>query len=573
MPVQNADIAEIFNKIADMLEIQDANPFRVRAYRNAARTVSSLAQSVSEMVAGGRDLTELSGIGKDLAAKIKEIVQTGSVAKLKELEGKMPSELNSLMKLPGLGPKKVRALYRELGIVNLEGLKKAAENGDVRQLDGFGRKSEEKILQGLEQTRFKEKRIKLIEAEQRAEPFMAYLKKTKGVKDIIVAGSFRRRKETVGDLDILATCSKGSKVMDRFVAYEDVVEVISKGTTRSSVLLRSGLQVDLRVVPQVSYGAALHYFTGSKAHNIAVRKLGVKNKLKINEYGVFKGQKQVAGRTEKDVYQQVGLPYIEPELRENLGELEAAQKANLPKLIAIDDIRGDLQAHTKETDGHASLEEMAEAARKLGYEYLAITEHSQKVRMAHGLDAARVAEQIKQIDRLNQKLDGFLILKGIEVDILEDGSLDLPDDILKQLDLTVCSIHYNFNLSQKKQTERILRAMDNPCFNILGHPTGRLINERPPYEVDMQRIIEAARDRGCILEVNAQPDRLDLADTYCKMAKQMGVKLVISTDAHSPEDLKLMRCGVDQARRGWVEPEDVINTRSISEVRKLIKRS
>jgi DNA polymerase (family 10) len=573
MPVQNADIAEIFNKIADMLEIQDANPFRVRAYRNAARTVSSLAQSVSEMVAGGRDLTELSGIGKDLAAKIKEIVQTGSVAKLKELEGKMPSELNSLMKLPGLGPKKVRALYRELGIVNLEGLKKAAENGDVRQLDGFGRKSEEKILQGLEQTRFKEKRIKLIEAEQRAQPFMAYLKKTKGVKDIIVAGSFRRRKETVGDLDILATCSKGSKVMDRFVAYEDVVEVISKGTTRSSVLLRSGLQVDLRVVPQVSYGAALHYFTGSKAHNIAVRKLGVKNKLKINEYGVFKGQKQVAGRTEKDVYQQVGLPYIEPELRENLGELEAAQKANLPKLIAIDDIRGDLQAHTKETDGHASLEEMAEAARKLGYEYLAITEHSQKVRMAHGLDAARVAEQIKQIDRLNQKLDGFLILKGIEVDILEDGSLDLPDDILKQLDLTVCSIHYNFNLSQKKQTERILRAMDNPCFNILGHPTGRLINERPPYEVDMQRIIEAARDRGCILEVNAQPDRLDLADTYCKMAKQMGVKLVISTDAHSPEDLKLMRCGVDQARRGWVEPEDVINTRSISEVRKLIKRS
>lgn len=572
MPVQNADIAEIFNKLADLLDIQGANPFRIRAYRNAARTVSGLPRNVSEMIEEEKDLTELSGIGKDLAGKIKEIVETGALYQLQEIEKKTPSELNELMRIEGLGPKRVRALHRNLGVGNLNQLREAAEKGAIQQLQGFGKKTEQRILENLRHVNGEEKRIKLPEAEQRAGPLIAYLKKTKGIREITVAGSFRRRKESVGDLDILVTCEKDAKVMDRFTRYQDVRRVVTKGETRSTVLLRSGLQVDLRVMPHLSYGAALHYFTGSKAHNIAVRKLGVKKGFKINEYGVFKGDKWIAGETEKDVYDQVGLAYIEPELRENLGEVEAAQRDRLPDLIKLEHLRGDLHSHTKETDGHHSLEEMAKAAEDHGYEYLAITEHSKKVAMAKGLNADRLAKQIKEIDRLNEKLEGIIVLKGIEVDILEDGFLDLPDDILKELDLTVCSIHYNRNLSKERQTERIIRAMDNPYFNILAHPTGRLINEREPYDVDLEKIMEAARNRGCFLEINAHPDRLDLSDRYCKMAKDMHLKLVISTDAHSVMDLDFMRFGVDQARRGWLEAGDVLNTRSWKELMKMLRR-
>jgi DNA polymerase (family 10) len=360
--------------------------------------------------------------------------------------------------------------------------------------------------------------------------------------------------------------------MDRFVKYEDVKKVVSKGTTRSTIVLRSGLHVDLRVLPQVSYGAALHYFTGSKAHNIAVRKLGVKKKLKINEYGVFKGEERIAGKSEKDVYDEVELPYIDPELRENWGEVEAAQKGKLPKLVVLDDLRGDLHAHTKETDGHVDLKGMADAAKERGYDYLAITDHSKRVTMAKGLDAKRLARQIKEIDRLNGKLKGIVLLKGIELDILKDGSLDLPDDILKELDLTVCAVHYNRNLSKKDMTERIIRAMDNPHFNIFAHPTGRLINERDPYEIDLERIMKEAKERGCFLEINSHPDRLDLCDRHCKMAKDMGLKLAVSTDAHSVADLDFIRYGMDQARRGWLETDDVINTRSLKDLKKLLKR-
>jgi len=572
MPVQNSDVSDIFNKVADLLEIEGANPFRVRAYRNAARTISSLPRSVSDMIESEENLTELPGIGEDLAGKIKEVVQTGSLAQLEALESSTPSELSRLMKVAGLGPKRVKAIYENLGVVDLKSLKEAAEKGKVRELEGFGKKTEQTILEELEDVEDREERIKLMEAEQRASPLVAYLRKTKGIKEITVAGSYRRRKETVGDLDILVTCKKGSNVMDRFAEYEDVKKVVSKGTTRSTIVLRSGLHVDLRVLRQVSYGAALHYFTGSKAHNIAVRKLGVKKKLKINEYGVFKGKKRTAGKTEKQVFEAVNLPYIEPELRENRGEVEAAQKGSLPQLVGLDDIRGDLHAHTKETDGHASLEEMADAAKAHGYDYLAITDHSKKVTMARGLDAKRLAEQIKEIDRLNGKLKDIVILKGIEVDILEDGSLDLGDDILKELDLTVCSVHYHRKLSKKKMTERIIRAMDNPYFNIFAHPTGRLINERNPYEIDLERIMEAAKERGCYLEVNAHPDRLDLTDRHCKMAKDMGLKLAVSTDAHSVADLDFIRYGLDQARRGWLEADDIINTRSLRELRKRLKR-
>jgi DNA polymerase (family X) len=572
LPVHNSDIADTFNEIADLLEIQGANLFRVRAYRNAARTVGELSQSVADMVKNNEDLSKLAGVGKDLAGKMVEIVQTGTLSLLGELKKETPEELSGLMKIQGLGPRKVKALHEALGIGSMDDLKKAAIDKKIREIPGFGEKTEQSILEEIEQMKGAEQRIKLVVAEQIAEPLVDYLIKAKGVKEIAVAGSYRRRRETVGDLDILATAADNSNVMDRFVHYEDVSKVISEGTTRSTVQLRSGLHVDLRVVPQVSYGAALHYFTGSKAHNIAVRTLGVKKKLKINEYGVFKDNKRIAGKTEEEVYREVDLPYIPPELREDRGEVEAAQNNSLPSLVTLDDIRGDLHVHTNLTDGRASIGEMVEAAKRKGYEYIAVTEHSKHVTVARGLKARDVLKRSEEIDRLNEKLTGITILKSIELDILDDGSLDLPDEVLKQLDLVVCSVHYKFNLPGDKQTQRVIRAMDNPYFNIFSHPTGRLINERRPYELDMGKVLQAAKERGCFMELNAHPDRLDLNDMDCKMAKDIGVKIAISTDAHSANDLDFMRFGIGQARRGWLEPEDVLNTRSWSDMKKLLKR-
>jgi DNA polymerase (family 10) len=572
MPIQNKDIADIFYKLADLLDIQGANPFRIRAYRNAARTVSGLPRNVSDMIENDRDLTELSGIGRDLAGKIKEIVDTGTLAQLEKTEKKTPAELNHLMKIDTLGPKRVKALHQALDIKNLDDLKEAAENNRIQTVEGFGRKTEQRILENLKQDTAAEKRIKLLEAEQRVEPLLQYLEKTKDIKEVIVAGSYRRRQETVGDLDILVTCKEDARVMDRFVDYEDVEKVVSKGDTRSTVILRSGLQVDLRVLPQVSYGAALHYFTGSKSHNIAVRKIAGQKRFKINEYGVFRGDNRVAGKTEQEVFEKVGLPYIEPELRENRGEIEAAQKGKLPHLVKLDDIRGDLHSHTRETDGHHTLKQMAEAARKRGYDYLAITEHSQRVSVAKGLDADRLKQRIRTIDELNEKLDDILLLKGIEVDILKEGDLDLADEILKELDLTVCSVHFHHNLSEEKQTERIIRAMDNPYFNILAHPTGRLINERSPYAVNMEKIMDAAVERGRFFEINAHPDRLDLNDQDSKMAREKGLKVAVSTDAHSVNDLDFMRFGIGQARRGWLEVDDVLNTRTWNQLKQLLAR-
>jgi len=575
VPIHNNDVAKIFNKVADLLDIEGANQFRIRAYRSAARTIGGLPQSVSDMVQRDEDLSTLPGIGKDLAAKIKEIVKTGTLGQLAELEGRTPKELGGFMKMAGLGPKRVKVLHETLGVTTSAELRDAAEKGEIRKIPGFGAKMERTILEELEEfTAEQKERMKLAVAEHIADPLVDYLREEKGVKEITIAGSYRRRKETVGDLDILVTCTKGTEIMDRFVNYEDVVKTISHGKTRSSVTLRSGLQVDLRVLPQVSYGAALHYFTGSKDHNIAIRKMGVKKGLKINEYGVFKGEKdrRVAGRTEEEVYKQVGLPYIEPELRENRGEIDAAQKKQLPDLISVDDVRGDLHMHTKETDGRYTMEEMVDAARELGYEYVAVTDHSKRVTMARGLDEKRLALQMKAIDRLNGKLKDIQVLKGIEVDILEDGSLDLTDDILEELDVVVCALHYHTKLSNKNQTERVIRAMDNPHFQIWAHPTGRLINERGPYDMDLERLMKAAKERGCVLELNAHPDRLDLNDRHCKMAKDMGVKVVISTDSHNTGDLRFMRYGIYQARRGWLEPDDVVNTRSLKDLRKLLRR-
>jgi len=571
MPVQNMDVAEIFKKYADLLEIEDANPFRVRAYRNAARTMAQLPRDLAEMIRAGDDLTELSGIGKDLAGKIQEIVKTGRLSDLEEM-ARESADLHELMKIPNLGPKRVKALNRELGIDNPEALKRAAENRQIRKLDGFGEKTEKQLLEAAAQYEGREKRIKLLEAEQRAEPLVDYLKQGQGIEKIAVAGSFRRRRETVGDLDILAACQRGATVMDRFSAYEDVEKVVSRGDTRSTVMLRSGLQVDLRVLPPESFGAALHYFTGSRDHNIAVRRLGIKKGYKINEYGVFRGGERIAGKREQEVFEAVDMADVPPELREDRGEIQAAREGSLPELIVQTDLRGDLHSHTRETDGHHSLEEMAEAARKMGYDYLAVTDHSRRVTMANGLDAGRLAAHIDAIDRLNEKLEGIILLKGIEVDILEDGSLDLDDDILKELDLTVCSVHYNRNLSREKQTGRIIRAMDNPHFNILGHPTGRLINERKAYAVDLEKLMDAAVERGCFMEINAHPDRLDLADRYCRMARDKHLKLAIATDAHSTSDLSFIRFGIDQARRGWLTPDDVLNTRSWEDLRRLLSR-
>jgi DNA polymerase (family X) len=505
MTVHNAEIADILNKFADLLAIEGANPYRVRAYQSVARNIEALSTSVGQMVERDEDLTTIPGIGKDLAAKVEEIVRTGTLKDLEEVGQRVPMELIDLTSLAGLGPKRVGTLYRELGVATLEGLEKAARAGQVRQLEGFGAKMAQKIIEELEQTKGESstKRFKLMVAEQVVEPLMDYLRNIKGVIRAEAAGSYRRMKETVGDLDILVVCGDDSDVMQRFVEYERVDRVLSKGTTRSTVVLRSGLQVDLRAVPDKSYGAALQYFTGSKAHGVATRRVAQEKGLKLNEYGVFRGSEQVAGKTEEEVYSQLALPWIDPEIRENMGEIEAAQEGRLPQLVTLADIRGDLHAHTKATDGRATLEEMARAARKRGYKYLAITDHTARLKVAKGMDSERLAKQIEEIDRLNEKLDAIAILKGAEVDILEDGSLDLPDEILRQLDLVVCSVHYKFDLPKEQQTRRIIKAMDHPCFTIVGHPTGRLINQREPYDVDMEHLMRAALDTGSALELEA----------------------------------------------------------------------
>lgn len=573
MPVHNVEIAQTLTKLADLLEIEGANVFRVRAYRNAAHLVENLPRSVADMVVAKEDLSALPGIGDALALKMKEIVETGHLRALEREEKQVPTTLSDLMKISGLGPRRVHELYEKLKITDLASLEHAVRKGKLRTLDGFGEKTETRIREYLHRKTQTGNRALLVMAEQLVESLLKTLRGVKGVKRVVPAGSFRRRQETVGDVDILATCADSAEIMRRFVGYEDAAEVIAHGETRSSVILRSGLHVDLRVVPEECYGAALHYFTGSKAHNIAIRARGVKAGLKINEYGVFRGEARVGGATEHEVYAAVQLPFIEPELREDRGEIEAAEKGQLPKLVTLADIRGDLQSHSTATDGQAGITEMTKAARKRGYEYLAITDHSKRMNMVHGLNATRLAQQIREIDRLNEKLSGFRILKSIEVDILENGELDLADDILKELDIVVGAVHSLFTLSREKQTERIVRAMDNPCFHIFAHPSGRLIGERDAYEVDLERLLHAAKERGCFMELNAHPMRLDLNDTYCRMARELGVKIAISTDSHNPLSLDFMRFGVGQARRGWLEKDDVLNTRPWSALQKLLRKS
>jgi len=570
MPVHNADIARVFEEIADLLEIQDANPFRVRAYRNAARSVGNLPLDLAAAVREGRPLPKIPGIGEDLAAKIAEIARTGTTTLLERLRRQSPPAVTELLRLPGLGPKRVRALVEKLGVKSLADLEQAARAGRIRALPGFGEKTEAAIARAAAERLGAARRFELATAVQYADALVAHLARARGVRHVVAAGSLRRRRETVGDVDILVAGETGD-AMRRFLGYGEVAEVLAQGPTRASVRLKSGLQVDLRAVPEESYGAALAYFTGSKAHNIALRRLAQARGLKINEYGVWRGRRRIAGETEESVYEAVGLPWIPPELREDRGEIEAAKAGRLPRLVERSDLRGDLHAHTRWTDGANSVAEMAAAARAAGLEYLAITDHSRRLAAAHGLDPVRLAKQLAEIETV--RIEGLALLRGIEVDILEDGSLDLPDAALAQLDLVVAAVHSAFNLPRARQTERILRALENPRVAILAHPQGRLIGAREGYDVDMLKIVRKAAALGKILEVNAQPERLDLDDVRCRMAKDEGALVAINSDAHGTAQFDYLRWGVGQARRGWLEAANVANTRPLADLKRLLGKA
>ena len=568
MPVQNAEIATMFDQAAELLEIGGENQFRVRAYRRAARVIEGLPKAIGSLLKSGGDLSELPGIGKDLASKITDIVKTGHFDLLDTLKRKLPGELGDMAALPGLGPKRIKLLYDKLKVRTLDDLRRVIKTGRLRELRGFGPVIERKLLGALEKPQ-PATRFKLSVAEAEAEALVGFLRDSGRV---VVAGSYRRRRDTVGDLDVLVTAKNGAAVGNRLVGYENVAQVVAQGPTRTTVMLRSGLQVDVRAVPEESYGAALLYFTGSKAHNIALRGLANQHGWKLNEYGLFSGKRRIAGATEEDVYAKLGLAYIAPELREDRGEIAASLAAKLPKLVKLSDVRGDLHVHSDWTDGTVTIAEMAAAAQARGYEYIALTDHSRRVAMTHGLDPTRLARQIREIDRLNEKLKNFTILRGIEVDILKDGSLDLPDSSLAKLDIVVAAVHSHFDLPRRAQTDRVVRALENRHVSILAHPTGRLIDEREPYDIDMDAVISTARKASCYLEINAEPDRLDLSDLHAHAAKLAGVKLAVSTDAHSVDAFQCMRFGIDQARRGWLTASDVLNTRPLVELRKLLKR-
>jgi DNA polymerase (family 10) len=572
MPLTNADIAAAFEQVADLLELQDANPFRVRAYRNAARVVGELKLDLATQVAQGKPLPKLPGIGEDLAGKIQELCASGHLALLERLRKELPPGVTDLLKLPGLGPKRVRALYDELHVHTLPQLLRAARDGRLRQLHGFGPKTEERIAATIERKLGQVRRFKLAVAAQYATPLVEHLRRGPTVDQVAIAGSLRRCRDTVGDLDLLVTAADGAAVCAHFTAYPDVREVREAGATRASVVLASGLQVDLRVVAGESFGAALLYFTGSKAHNIRLRTLALERGLKLNEYGLFEGKRRLAGRSEREVYAALGLPEIPPELREDRGEVEAARRGELPHLIERRQLRGDLHAHTKWSDGTASIEQMARAALAHGLQYLAISEHSRRLTMAHGLDPVRLSQQCDEVARLTDRLEGIHLLTGIEVDVLDDGSLDLPDKSLATLDVVIAAVHSKFDMSRARQTARILAALDNPHVRILAHPLGRLIDRREPYDVDMLAVIRKCKARGVALELNAHPERLDLTDVCCRMARDEGALIAINSDAHSVNEYDNLDYGVGQARRGWLQADDVVNTRSLAQLRTWLKR-
>jgi DNA polymerase (family 10) len=563
--MRNDEIAAVFDQIADMLEVgEEASFFRIRAYRNAARAIRDYPGPLSEM--DQEALGEIPGIGADLAGKIATLTKGGEIPLYRELKAKTPPGLMELLRVPGLGPKRVRLLSERLKVRDAQDLRRAAEAGALRTVRGFGEKLETHILQSLARLQAEgARRLQYIEAERTAQELLAHLRKV--ADEVEVAGSFRRRRDTVGDLDLLAVSANPERVIDRFAGFARVRQILGKGDTKGTVVLNDGLQVDLRVVPRKSYGAALVYFTGSKAHGVHLRKIAQSKDLLLNEYGLFRGGKAIAGESEAEIYRALGLQLIPPELREDRGEIEAAAKGELPALIELGDLRGDLHTHSTYTDGRASIEQMAKAARQSKLEYFAVTDHSKRLTMAHGLDPERLRGQWREIEKVAARVKGITMLRGIEVDILEDGSLDLPDDVLAELDWVVASVHYKLELGEKEMTRRLIKAIRNPNVDVIGHPSGRLLGRREPSSFDLAEVLKAAREEGCAMEVNSQTDRLDLIDTACMAARQAGVKLVVSSDSHHPRDFGLLQYGVYQARRGWVEAKDVLNTRPLPKLR------
>lgn len=558
--MKNQEIAKIFNEIADLLELKGENRFRIRAYRRAALNIEGLTKNIEEI--SHEDILKIPGIGRDLAGKMEEYIKTGMIQAYEKLKQEIPGELSTLLSVPGLGPKTSKLLYEKLKITNIDELEKSASEHKLAGLPGIKGKTEENILKGIDMLKRGRERQPLGKVLPVANDILGYLKKNAPVEKIDLAGSLRRWKDTIKDIDILAMSDNPKEVMSVFVHLPNVKEILMHGPTKSSIITQENLQVDLRVVERESYGAALTYFTGSKAHNIRLREMAIKKGLKLNEYGIFreKDNKRVGGEKEKDVYAILGLPYIPPELREDQGEIEAALAGTLPSLITVEDIKGDLHVHSRWSDGSHSFEELVEAAREHGYAYFALTDHSRGLAVARGLTIERLMDQKKEIDALNRKLKGFRILQSTEVDIRSDGTLDFPDDVLEKLDLVVASIHSGFKQSVQQLTGRMVAAMKNPYVSIIGHPSGRLIGEREAYELDMEKVLKTAKETGTAFEINAYPLRLDLNDTFARRAKDMRIPIVISTDAHTIDQLDYMSYGVSIARRAWLEKEDVANT-------------
>lgn len=569
----NTELAHLLAEIADILDIADANPFRIRAYRNAARTIENTGDSFVEMARNDPDrLAHIPGIGKGMQEKIHEYATTGVIDEHRELCETYPQGLRDMLKLPSFGPKSVKRVYQEKGISSIEELQKAAENGELRTLAGFGEKTEAKILRSIQTFRtLQTDRIPWHNAAQIIEPYLAYLRQNTDALRLETAGSYRRCRDSVGDIDILAaTEGEGRALVDIFTRYEHVKEILAAGDTKGSVILHTHdttIQVDLRVVAPDAFGAALQYFTGSKEHNVTLRGRAKERGLKISEYGVFDNEEKCAGKTEEDVYAAVGCCWIAPELRENRGEIDAAAENRLPTLVTADDIRGDMHTHTTYTDGVLSVRELIETAQKRGYQYIAITDHSQAVRIANGLTPERLRTQIEEIHTVRAEYNDIDVFAGCEVDIMKDGSLDIDDDTLGALDFVIASVHFSLDMPKDAMTQRILAAIHHPAVNCIGHPTGQLRGERLPYDVDMDAIITAAAEQRVALEINSSPHRLDLNENYAYQARQAGVTLCITTDAHRPEHFDFIALGVSVARRAWCENKDILNTWSADTIR------
>lgn len=578
----NADLARILEQLAALSELNGDNPFRVRAFRNAARTVVDLEEQVPDLIACDADLTEIQGIGKELAQKLRTIVETGGLQQLEDLKREVPVGLIAVTEVQGVGPKRARALWQALDVTDVDSLERVAKEGKVAELEGFGDKSQEKILRGVDAYRRRSGRTRLGDAEALVQPLLRRLREVGGVRRAEVAGSYRRRRETIGDVDLLVVAKDGKAASEALTGMAEVEEVLGSGGTRTSVRLEGGLQVDLRVVPEESFGAAWLYFTGSKEHNVELRQVAVDRGWHLNEYGLFEGGepgrersggKRLAGASEEEVYGAFGLAWIPPELREHRGEIEAAQEHALPALITTDAIRGDLHMHTTWSDGKNSVLEMMEVCEKRGYEYMAVTDHSKALRMTGGLDAVKLGRQWEELDEVTADGEGIDLLRGMEVDILRDGGLDLEEEWLGKLDIVIVSVHSHFHLSESEQTERMVRAVSHPQVNVLAHPTGRLLGERDPYAVDLDAVFEACAENGVAVELNASPERLDLNDVHCLAARRKGLSVVIDTDAHSTRHLGFMHFGVEQARRAWVTPEAVVNARPLADLKRFLAKT